>query len=150
MWKQTLHHIIPTSRWWKLEIYSDNVIALNTKIHKWLHTTFWNATPNEQLIEILNNPSNKLPKQKKEDLYEILWINSYDQIYLPEIIIDIDKFYSESLRTWKLQNRNKIKKFQEQFFKREKTTEDKLLKLFYIARKTLTEDFSKNILDIIN
>lgn len=147
----SLHHIVPISRWWQKARNSNNTIYLKTKIHFWLHTAFWNALPNEQIFEILKNPENKIQTSKREDLYELLWITSYHQIYLPKIIIiDLDKFYDKQLRTWQIKKLYKIKKNQKKIFLRRTTTEAKIKKIYRIARQTLSKDFSEKLLDIIN
>jgi len=151
MWaKKTLHHIIPTSRGWKEERNSDNTIMLNVKIHTWLHTVFWNALPNEQILEIINNPNNNIKDSKKEELYELLGISSFHKIYLPELITDLNKIYNDQLRTWQIINLKKIKKIQELFFRKEKTTEDMILKMFEINKRSLDEEFKNKLLNIIN
>jgi hypothetical protein len=148
--KTTLHHIIPTSRWWEPTRNSKNTISLDIKTHTWLHKVFWNAFPNEQLIEILENPKNEIKNSKKEDLYKLLWISTFQEIYFPELITNLDDFYKKELRVWLIKNTNKIKNFQQNFFIKDKTTEDKLLKLYKINEQVLAEKFKKQLLNIIN
>jgi hypothetical protein len=150
--KETWHHIIPTSRWWLKWTNNDNTILLPQKnIHTPLHKAFGNALPNEQLLEVLRNPTNKIKDQKKEELYDLLWITSYHKIYLPWVIADLDDFYWKDLRVWEINDEKKLIKYQENFFTKENDIVVKrLLRIYEINKQILMKEFSDKLLGIIN
>ena len=154
MSKETWHHIIPTSRWWLKWIKNPNTILLKqVEIHSPLHSAFWNAFPNEQLLEILENPINikkKIKNSKEEELRELLKLNSFEKIYLPEIITDLEDFYWKEWRVWKIKDEKKLIKYYKGFFKEEKTPEAQLIKMYKIAKSSLKSDFKEKLLNIIN
>ena len=148
--KKTCHHIIPTSRWWLEDRWSNNTIYLTQKVHSALHLAFGNAFVDEQIIEVLRNPKNNLKNSKKEDLLWLLTSDLNKKIYIPELIVNIDNFLDLDLRTGHVKNSNKIIKFQEIFFRREKTPEDKIHKILSISSRVLVDSCKNDLYDILN
>ncbi len=149
--KKTCHHIIPTSRWWLEDRWSNNTIYLTQKVHSALHLAFGNAFPTEQILEILKNPKNKkLKNSKKEDLFWLLTLDLNRNIYIPELIVNIDDFLDLDLRTGHVQNVNKITNFQKAFFRREKTPEEKIHKILSISSKVLVDSYKNELYNILN
>ena len=151
MWKKkTCHHIIPTSRWGLEDRWSDNTIWLSQKVHSALHLAFGNAFVDEQILEVLRNPKNNLKNSKKEDLLWLLTLDLKKNFYKPELIVDVNKFLDLDLRTGHVKNINKVIKFQQAFFKREKTPEDKIHKILSIWARVMIDTYKEELYKILN
>jgi len=67
---QNCHHILPTSRQWSN--YYNNKIMLYQSVHDALHRMYGNATPREQLLQLLFINSKALSAEFKSDILKVL------------------------------------------------------------------------------
>lgn len=143
----SLHHIVPKSRWW-YKWRDKNVIYLEETTHAHLHCIFWNASPLQQLKEILYFDS---PKNNKffEISFEISSLTNHqiiDTIYKKNIIQNPQKLFLPVLHKSK-KPKIILSSFNDFFNK--KSTEEKILYILEINSKSLKNKFQTKIKNII-
>ena len=78
------HHLIPTSRWGANN--ESNILKIRVNLHRALHILFSNDTPDEQLRKIIDINNKVFKEDFKQELYNLLNCNNYEDIYKEEAI----------------------------------------------------------------
>lgn len=93
--KQTVHHQFPGSRGWSQE--EENKVLLYRSFHEAFHRVHWNATPQEQLLQILSINYWCLTHEFTQDVLNILSETDNKYYYKDGIL----------LPNWEIKNHNK-------------------------------------------
>jgi len=77
------HHLINKTRWWT--DVDDNKKKTKVQLHNCLHTLFWNETPAESMLSLLQYFDQVFVDWFKNDLYKVLserkWVEHKSNTY---------------------------------------------------------------------
>lgn len=143
----SLHHIVPKHRGgykWR----DKNVIPLKEHFHWALHTMFWDASPTQQIQEILffDAPEG----QKFLDLALYLWRlqkKSATRIYKPGIVVQPSLLHLPI--NYRCKSPSKILRANWVLFWEIKHTEEKIWVILSVWKKSLQQEFSELVKNLL-
>jgi len=143
----SLHHIVPKHRGW-YPGKDKNTVELEDTLHNALHVMFWDASPVQQIQEILFFDAPKWDKFLQLSLF-LWWTQkkTTTQVYKPGIVVIAQRLHLPI--SYHCKSPSKVLKAQWVLFWERVTTESKVQYVLSLWERSLQQDFSSKVLDVL-
>jgi len=146
---RNIHHIVPTSRWWEVHRWR-NTIDLDIDFHTALHILYWNASPLQQVIMLMQYEKS-FRWNKASDMYDLIEYHKiwdHNDVYQPGVIINPALIWRE-VKSHSSKAKNILDAHRYVHYSERAHPEAKIYTLLALADSVLTSNFKKKATDIL-